>query len=155
MSVQVVVGNHQDKIRVGEGLLVELERCGQLAAEVILRDHQRGEDGPLKSLEEVEVALVDDETSARVHEDFMGIPGSTDVITFEHGEIVIGMEVAKRQASEYGEPGSREVFRYLVHGLLHLAGHEDERPEDREVMERAQEALVAAWWTGDQDLLGS
>ena len=73
----------------------------------------------------LEVALVDDATSDRVHRDFMNIEGPTDVITFHHGEIVIGAEVAQRQAAEYGEPLAREILRYLVHGLLHLAGHED------------------------------
>ena len=42
----------------------------------------------------LEVALVDDATSDRVHRDFMDIEGPTDVITFHHGEIVIGAEVA-------------------------------------------------------------
>ena len=56
-------------------------------------------------------------------------------------------EVAWRQASEYGEPPLRELLRYVVHGLLHLAGHEDASPEDRARMEEAQEAVVAALWT--------
>ena len=155
MKTEVTVGNHQEKVCVAERLLTELERCGQVAAAEVIEKYLRGEDPPLASLDAVEVALVDDVTSARVHEDFMGIPGGTDVITFEHGEIVIGIEVAQRQAGEFGEPESRELFRYLVHGLLHLAGHEDEADEDREVMEKAQEALVAAFWSPDQDLLGS
>ena len=104
------------------------------------------DDAPLPEHECVEVALVDDETSARVHEQFMGIEGETDVITFHHGEIVIGVEVAFRQAAENGEPPLRELFRYIVHGLLHLAGHEDEKPADRERMEAAQEPLVARLW---------
>jgi probable rRNA maturation factor len=78
----------------------------------------------------------------------MGIPGETDVITFHHGEIVIGVEVAFRQAEENGEPPLRELLRYVIHGLLHLAGHEDEDPSDREKMEAAQEPLVAMLWPG-------
>jgi ssRNA-specific RNase YbeY (16S rRNA maturation enzyme) len=35
----------------------------------------------------------------------------------------------------------------MVHGLLHLAGHEDEDPAERATMEAAQEAIVAALWT--------
>ena len=68
------------------------------------------------------------------------------MITFHHGEIVIGVEVAFRQAVENGEPPLRELFRYVVHGLLHLAGHEDETPEDRERMEAAQEPLISRLW---------
>jgi probable rRNA maturation factor len=42
----------------------------------------------------------------------------------------------------------RELLRYVIHGLLHLAGHEDEDPSDREKMEAAQEPLVAMLWPG-------
>jgi probable rRNA maturation factor len=91
--------------------------------------------------------MVDDATSDQVHRDFMDIEGPTDVITFHHGEIVIGAEVAERQAAEYDEPLAREILRYMVHGLLHLAGHEDEDAAERATMEAAQESIVARLWT--------
>jgi probable rRNA maturation factor len=101
------------------------------------------------------VALVDDETSDRVHREFMDIEGPTDVITFHHGEIVIGAAVAERQAAAYDEPLAREILRYLVHGLLHLAGHEDAEPAAREAMEAVQEEIVARLWNGGlQERLG-
>jgi len=99
----------------------------------------------------LEVALVDDETSSKVHRDFMDIDGATDVITFHHGEIVIGAEVAKRQAEEYGEPLGREILRYFVHGLLHLVGHEDQDESDRATMEEAQEKIVSKLWSGGME----
>jgi probable rRNA maturation factor len=71
------------------------------------------------------------------------------VITFHHGEIVIGTEVAQRQAAEFGEPLAREILRYLVHGLLHLAGHDDAEPLERATMESAQESIVSTLWTAD------
>src|SRR5690606_31692329 len=104
--------------------LVSLEEIGEEAAKMALK-HAVSDDCPLAILATLEIALVDDETSSRVHADFMEIEGPTDVITFHHGEIVIGVEVASRQAQEYGEPLARELLRYFVHGLLHLAGHED------------------------------
>jgi len=76
----------------------------------------------------------------------MHIEGPTDVITFHHGEIVIGAQVAQRQASEFNEPLAREILRYLVHGLLHLAGHEDSDPGERRTMETAQETIVTQLW---------
>lgn len=81
--------------------------------------------------------------------DFMEISGATDVITFHHGEIVIGVEVAVRQAEEYGEPLGREILRYLVHGLLHLAGHEDSEEDEAKAMEAAQEDIVDKLWQGE------
>ena len=146
MCPELIVGNHQERTEIPEAWLTALEKGGALAAKEILTSHLATEDAPLPEHECVEVALVDDETSARVHEQFMGIEGETDVITFHHGEIVIGVEVAFRQAAENGEPPLRELFRYIVHGLLHLAGHEDEEPSDRQRMEAAQEPLVARLW---------
>ncbi|MCW1924115.1 rRNA maturation RNase YbeY [Luteolibacter arcticus] len=146
MCPELIVGNNQVRTEIPEAWLTALEKGGSLAAKEILASHLVTQNAPLPEHECVEVALVDDETSARVHEQFMGIEGETDVITFHHGEIVIGVEVAFRQAAENGEPPLRELFRYIVHGLLHLAGHEDEEPADRQRMEAAQEPLVTRLW---------
>lgn len=146
MKHEVLVCDHQSAVPVLPAWLVALETAGKAAANRISDQYLAVADAPLAELETVEVALVDDDTSDRVHRDFMGIDGATDVITFEHGEIVIGVEVAKRQAADYGEPELRELLRYLVHGLLHLGGHEDECDDDRAAMEKVQEALVAEFW---------
>jgi probable rRNA maturation factor len=145
-TIEIIVGNNQEVVDIPESWLTFLEEWGTLALPIVLEHHVVCDHAPLPELGWVEVALVDDETSANVHEQFMEIPGATDVITFHHGEIVIGAEVAVRQAEEMGEPLLREIFRYLVHGLLHLAGHEDESAEDRARMEAAQETIVAQIW---------
>lgn len=147
MSLEVIVGNHQEVIDIPVAWLTTLEDIGETAARMAV-GYAADEENSLYHLATLEVALVDDETSARVHMDFMEIPGATDVITFHHGEIVIGIEVAQRQAEEYGEPLGREILRYFVHGLLHLAGHEDEEEADRKAMEAAQEDIVASLWAG-------
>ncbi len=148
MSLEVIIGNHQQCIEIPEHWLTVLEDLAPRAAELAL-SHAAAADCPLSILATLEVALVDDETSDQVHRDFMNIEGPTDVITFHHGEIVIGVEVAERQAAEYSEPLPRELLRYLVHGLLHLAGHEDENENGRTTMESAQEIIIAELWTPD------
>ncbi|QTN31305.1 rRNA maturation RNase YbeY [Akkermansiaceae bacterium] len=146
MPLEVIIGNHQDAVGIPVAWLTALEDIADKAAGMALSAAAE-EGSPLAHLATLEVALVDDETSSRVHMDFMEIPGATDVITFHHGEIVIGAEVALRQAAEYGEPPGREILRYLVHGLLHLAGHEDVEDSERKAMEAAQENIVAALWS--------
>jgi probable rRNA maturation factor len=148
MSLEVIIGNHQQATDIPESWLTALETVAHEAAALAL-ENATVEDSPLSCLATLEVALVDDITSDQVHRDFMDIEGATDVITFHHGEIVIGAEVAERQAAEYGEPLAREVLRYLVHGLLHLAGHEDADPAERATMEAAQEMIVARLWTAE------
>lgn len=146
MSIEVIIGNHQESTAIPENWLTALEDVAHEAAALAIQAAAVG-DSPLSHLATLEVALVDDETSDRVHRDFMDIEGPTDVITFHHGEIVIGADVARRQADEYGEPLAREILRYFVHGLLHLAGHEDEEPDERTAMEAAQESIVTRLWT--------
>lgn len=96
----------------------------------------------LGRLDTVGIILVSDRMSGRLHEQFMAVPGPTDVITFMHGEIVIGAAVAERQAREHGETLEREFRRYIVHGLLHLNGHEDDRLESAATMWRVQERIL-------------
>ena len=78
-------------------------------------------------------------------------PTVTDVITFPHGdgmgEIIVSYDTAIRQASEFNEPVFRELFRYMVHGLLHLHGYIDTEPEERERMFSRQEPLVREFGT--------
>jgi probable rRNA maturation factor len=96
----------------------------------------------LAQLDEVEICFIDDAAIADVHESFMGDPTPTDVITFHHGEILISTETAARQATAHGQSFDREVFRYLVHGLLHLRGHTDADPALRAAMHQVQERIV-------------
>jgi len=146
MRPELIVGDHQPGERLPEAWLTRIERRGALAAERILAEHLAAAAAPLAGLTCIEVALVADEESARVHHQFLGIAGATDVITFDHGEIVIGVGVARRQAREHGEPEERELLRYVIHGLLHLAGHEDGEADQRAAMEAVQEALVEGFW---------
>ena len=73
----------------------------------------------------------------------MGVPGSTDVITFQHGDIVVCPDVAAREARRRGLTLANELLRYCVHGWLHLRGYDDVTDELRAVMHARQEALVA------------
>ncbi len=90
----------------------------------------------------VEVALVSDAVIARLHAEYCGVPGTTDVITFQHGEIVVSAETAARQSAAAGEPLARELARYVGHGLLHLMGHRDDVPALRRQMWAKQERIV-------------
>ena len=97
-------------------------------------------------LEEVEVSFITDEAIAKVHADFLADSTPTDVITFAHGEILISTETAIRQAAEHGQAPGREVALYIIHGLLHLNGHEDESEGGFSTMKRLQESILDAVW---------
>jgi probable rRNA maturation factor len=92
--------------------------------------------------EEVSVAFVTDRRIAEIHRDFMSVHGPTDVITFQHGEIVISVETAERQAAKFSTSFLRELKLYFVHGLLHLAGCDDLTSDGNKKMADAQERIV-------------
>ncbi len=60
------------------------------------------------------------------------------------GDIVISVDTAARQAAAYDAPLAREVERLLVHGVLHLCGHDHLEPGERAVMEREERRLADA-----------
>lgn len=107
------------------------------------------EEPVLPELREVEVSFITDEAIAKVHAEFLEDPTPTDVITFAHGEILISTETALRQAVEHGQTPEREVALYLIHGLLHLNGHEDGTETGFSAMKRLQEGILASVWPED------
>ncbi len=113
-------------------------------------------------LAELSIVLVDEGTMSAYHERFMGEPGPTDVLSFPMdelrvpsddedppegllGDIVLCPAVTSRQAAEHGRTAEQEAEYLLVHGLLHLLGHDHAEPEEKRVMFELKDALLAAW----------
>ncbi len=132
-------------------LALDLSRLTELAAGAW--PMVMAEAGPqrpvLPHLEEVEVSFITDEAIARVHAEFLDDPTPTDVITFAHGEILISTDTAVRQAAEHGQAPEREVALYLIHGMLHLNGHEDDSETGFATMKRLQEGVLDQVWPMD------
>jgi probable rRNA maturation factor len=98
----------------------------------------------LTKLREVAVLLVSDQRMALLHRRFLNQSTPTDVITFQHGEIFISAETARRHACTFGNSLAREVRLYIVHGLLHLHGFDDQTEADAQTMKAAQEKILSA-----------
>jgi probable rRNA maturation factor len=98
------------------------------------------------------VHLVGAVEMARVNETFLQHEGSTDVITFDHlesvrpralhGELFICLDDAVKQAGEFNTTWQSELTRYVIHGLLHLRGHDDRKPAARRAMKREENRLL-------------
>jgi probable rRNA maturation factor len=102
---------------------------------------------------EITVLVVDDRLIAALHDRWMGIPGPTDVLTFDlsggeprslTGDIAASAETARRVARELGWQARHELAYYVVHGLLHLAGEDDGTPGERRRMRRREREVMAA-----------
>lgn len=134
---QVVVLNRQRSVVVE---LRWLRNFADLALPLCIKESADGLFA-LSDIDEVVVTLVSDRRIDAIHQRFMNIAGATDVITFEHGEIVISMETAVRCAVEFGHSPMEEAALYLTHGLLHLNGFVDADPVDRTQMHMVQERI--------------
>jgi probable rRNA maturation factor len=140
-AVLVEVIDRQRSLRLPRGWLAEVVQAA-LARQGIARA-------------ELCLLLVDDRRIARLHDEWLGIPGPTDVLTFGpaaqapadgvlRGDIVASVETARRAAREVGWQPRHELAYYVIHGILHLVGYDDHDPADRRAMRARERVLLAA-----------
>ena len=135
---RISVHNLQRKIPVD---VAELQNFAAKVVSRCLRLHKRRPTS-LSELHEVSVWLISDRRMALLHRKFMHQTGPTDVLTFQHGEIFISVDTAKRHARAFGNSVAREIRLYIVHGLLHLNGFDDQTPAAAQKMERMQKQIL-------------
>jgi len=136
---KISVRNLQHRI---EAKVVDLEKFARKAAKLCLA-LPREKTSDLEQLPEISVLIVSDRQITALHKKFMNESGPTDVITFQHGEIFISGEMAKRNAQRFENPLENELHLYIVHGLLHLCGFDDRDPENAKKMEEIQRKILA------------
>jgi probable rRNA maturation factor len=106
---------------------------------------------------ELGISLVGAREMTLLNETFLKHEGSTDIITFDyqepgtgsqkpelklHGELFICVDEAILQAKRFRSTWQSEIVRYVVHGILHLLGHDDLKPALRRRMKREENRLV-------------
>ena len=96
------------------------------------------------SFEFVEVVYVDEEEIIRINKEHLERDYVTDIISFRYDESDTNDNIEgtlfccapriREQAEEFNEPGKEEFQRILIHGLLHLAGYDDQSEEEKNKM---------------------
>jgi probable rRNA maturation factor len=104
------------------------------------------------------LVIVNDARMSDLHEQFLGIAGPTDVLTFEvdhdprgrvtSGEVVVCLGEARRQARERKASVERELLLYALHGLLHLSGFDDRTRADFTKMHQKEDQVLRAIGVG-------
>ena len=135
---KISVRNLQRKISVN---VAELERFSKYAVQHSLQLPKRRRTD-LRKLSEIFIGLISDRRMALLHRKFLGQSGPTDVMTFQHGEIFISVDTARRHAHAFENSLLRELKLYIAHGLLHLHGFDDETPSESHKMKAAQEKIL-------------
>jgi probable rRNA maturation factor len=106
---------------------------------------------------ELSVVLTTDPDIAELNRQYLGRSGPTNVIAFPMlegedaglhpgllGDVVVSVDTAGREAAEAGLEAEEHLVRLLIHGVLHLVGHDHERDADQaRRMEELTERLLA------------
>ncbi len=137
---QIIVRNLQRAVPID---VADLENFAAKALQLCLQLH-KSEPTDLTKLREISILFISDRRMALLHRRFLNQSGPTDVITFQHGEIFISAETARRHARTFVNSLAREVRLYIVHGILHLHGFDDWSEADARKMKAAQEKILAA-----------
>jgi probable rRNA maturation factor len=102
----------------------------------------------------VSIALIDRRAISEMNQEHLGHHGPTDVISFSFarasardpviGDVYIAPDVARENAAARGGSVREEVLRLVVHGMLHVLGHDhpDGATRERSPMWRKQERIV-------------
>ena len=135
---QVSVRNLQRAVAVD---VVDLEKFAAKARQSCLRLH-RGRSTQLTKLREIFVLLISDRRMTSLHRQFLSQSRPTDVLTFDHGEIFISVQTARRNARVFRTSLGHELRLYILHGLLHLHGFDDQSEVAAGKMKSAQEKIL-------------
>ncbi len=148
--MSVLISGPPEAIRGSKVDVARLRRCGERLLTAI------GESGS-----ELSVVLVDDPEISALNKRWRSRPQATDVLSFSQlalpvddgpsqhpsgllGDIVISVETAAKQAEERHRGLDETITRLLIHGLLHLVGHDHVDDDDATRMSAEERRL----WRG-------
>ncbi len=109
---------------------------------------------------ELSIVLTGDEAVRRLNRDYRGVDAPTDVLSFGNeddesfviapearrhlGDVVVSFPRAEAQAAQVGHPVGDELRLLVVHGVLHLLGHDHAEPDEKATMWAAQEEILGS-----------
>jgi probable rRNA maturation factor len=119
---------------------------------------------------ELSIKLVDEDTMARYHVEFLDLPGPTDVMSWPMdelrpgsddsddaelplghlGDIALCPTVAAAQGAKAGHGTWAELELLTVHGILHLLGYDHAEPEEHREMFGLQAEILREWGSSAQ-----
>ena len=102
-----------------------------------------------RTVGEIGYLFVNDEKVLECNRDYLGHDYYTDIITFDYdegsqinGDIVISLETVHTNAEKFGKTYEEELYRVIIHGILHLCGINDKGPGEREIMEANEDRAL-------------
>ncbi len=103
----------------------------------------------------VDITLTDDAEQQRLNRTWRGKDAPTNVLAFPGdgpvapgvprilGDVVLALSTIRREAAEQEKPFADHLRHLVVHGVLHLLGHDHDHPTAAAAMERREIAILA------------
>ena len=107
------------------------------------------------------IVLTDNRRLRQLNRDYLGIDAPTDVLSFPAseadpetgaryiGDILISVPYAAKGARQAGHPLESELQLLVVHGVLHLLGHDHAKLKEKAKMWKAQREILTQLGLGD------
>ena len=102
-------------------------------------------------LGELNYTFVSDDELYRMNVEYLNHDTLTDIISFDYtvgkvlqGDVFISVERVKDNAADFNVDFESELFRVIIHGVLHYCGYKDKTPKEKELM-RSREDLYLSF----------
>jgi len=106
-----------------------------------------------KKIGEIAFIFCSDECILKINNDYLQHDYYTDIITFDYsegntisGDIFISLDTVKSNAEKFGESFEKELYRVIIHGILHLCGQNDKTPEQQTEMTQKENLALASFF---------
>ena len=104
-----------------------------------------------KKTGDISYIFCSDEKILEVNRQYLQHDYYTDIITFDYcegnrlsGDLFISLDTVRTNAEQFADNNyERELYRVIIHGILHLCGINDKGPGEREIMEEAENKALA------------
>jgi len=144
--VNITIKNQQSKVRINKK---QVELLSKKIAHLV----------NLTKKSIITIVFVDNKTIQALNRKYLKHNFPTDVLAFNlssskirqklaiTGDIIVNVELAKKNAQIYSNSLIKEVALYMIHGMLHLLGLDDHKTTDKKRMERRQKKLLHQLFT--------
>lgn len=109
-----------------------------------------------KKLGEIAFIVCSDDYLHKINQEYLNHDTYTDIITFDYcendrisGDIFISIERVKENALKFNQNIDSELFRIVIHGVLHLLGYKDKSPKDKKIMTEKEDFYLTLYLTSN------
>lgn len=110
---------------------------------------------PLKKIDQVSICLVDDKKIKGLNRKYLGKDYPTDVLAFDLSrgkgdiscEIVVSCDTAFYNSRIYKTTPVYEAYLYVIHGLLHILGYDDQTARQQKTLQKKAEQILSIFNT--------